>query len=110
MDRHTSPIVYLALTSTTLFWGLSFVATKVALETIHPAPLLFVRFAVAGIILILFLPRSSLKALSPRDHMLLFATAAFEPGLYFLFETLALQRIHAAAGRSLPGSSSPSLG
>jgi drug/metabolite transporter (DMT)-like permease len=96
MDRHATPIVYLALTATTFFWGVSFVATKLALETIHPAPLLFVRFAVAGGFLLLFLPRGSLRALSVGDHLLLFATAAFEPGLYFLFETLALQRIHAA--------------
>ncbi len=96
MDRHATPTVYLALTATTFFWGLSFVATKIALETIHPALLLFARFAVAGIFLLFFLPRGSIKTLSARDHLLLFATAAFEPGLYFLFETLALQRIHAA--------------
>ena len=96
MDRNAGPTVYLALIATTLFWGLSFVATKIALETIPPAPLLFARFAVAGVILVLFLPRGSLRALTPVDHLLLLATAAFEPGLYFLFETLALQRIHAA--------------
>ena len=96
MDRHAGPTVYLALLATTLFWGLSFVATKIALETIPPAPLLFIRFAVAGVILVLFLPRGSIRALTLVDHLLLFATAAFEPGLYFLFETLALQRIHAA--------------
>jgi drug/metabolite transporter (DMT)-like permease len=96
LDRRAGPTVYLALAATTLFWGLSFVATKVALETIPPTLLLFVRFAVAGIILILFLPRGIIRNLSLEDHALLFATAAFEPGLYFLFETLALQRIHAA--------------
>ena len=96
MNRDSGPIVYLALTATTLFWGLSFVATKLALETIPPTLLLFFRFAAAGAFLLLLLPRRTLRVLSPGDHLLLFVTAAFEPGLYFLFETLALQRIHAA--------------
>lgn len=96
MKRDSGLIVYLALSATTLFWGLSFVATKLALETLHPALLLFVRFSVAGVILLILLPRGAIRTLSARNHLLLFATAAFEPGLYFLFETLALQRIHAA--------------
>ncbi len=96
MNRNSGPIVYLSLTATTLFWGLSFVATKLALETIHPAHLLFFRFAAAGILLLFLLPRRALLVLTLRDHLLLFATAAFEPGLYFFFETMALQRIYAA--------------
>jgi len=36
------------------FWGLSFIATKVALKEIHPFTLLTVRFGMGGLLLLLF--------------------------------------------------------
>lgn len=37
-----------------IFWGLSFIATKVALREIHPVTLLTLRFGIGGLLLLLF--------------------------------------------------------
>jgi drug/metabolite transporter (DMT)-like permease len=44
--------IYLAIAGTILFWGLSFVATKVALESIPLVALIFMRFSGATILLV----------------------------------------------------------
>lgn len=92
MRRNDPLAVHLALVGTVLFWGFSFVATKMALETFPPFSMVFLRFLLAaGFFLALTRGRSFAK-FSRREHGLLFLTALFEPGLYFVFETLGLQR------------------
>jgi drug/metabolite transporter (DMT)-like permease len=71
---------------------LSFVATKVALETIPTFTLIFFRFSIAGcLFLVVSAARGGLPKLSRRAHLKLFVMALFEPGLYFVFETIGLQ-------------------
>ena len=82
---------YLALSAMMVFWGLSFVATKVALETCPTFTLIFVRFGLASCFFAILLIRDGFPRLSPRDHGIVFLTALFEPGLYFIFETIGLQ-------------------
>lgn len=75
-----------------LFWGLSFVATKVALETITTFTLIFFRFSIAGCLFLgVSVVRGGLPKLTRRAHLKLFVMALFEPGLYFVFETVGLQ-------------------
>jgi hypothetical protein len=52
---HTPPPLktYAALVATMIFWGLSFVATKVALESIPTFTLVFIRFSLAALIFLL---------------------------------------------------------
>lgn len=51
-----------------VFWGISFVATKAALQDVSPVTLIFVRFAIAAVVLLLvvreFPPRESWGALA----------------------------------------------
>lgn len=62
-----------------IFWGFSFIATKVTLEEVHPFTLLTVRYAI-GALLLLFVQlgreKSFLKAFSPRDWIYIFILAA----------------------------------
>lgn len=53
MHREPPATAYLALVGTTFAFGLSYVATKVALEGFSPLLLAMLRFALAGAILVL---------------------------------------------------------
>lgn len=92
VDSKQNLSAYAALSGAVVFWGLSFVATKMALETIPTFTLIFFRFSLAGC---LFLGvsafRGGLPRLTRRGHLKLFVMALFEPGLYFVFETVGLQ-------------------
>lgn len=82
----------MALSAAVVFWGVSFVATKVALESITTFTLVFLRFGLAGLLfLVVSMVRGGLPRLSRRAHVKLFVMALFEPGLYFYFETVGLQ-------------------
>lgn len=83
---------YAALSTAVIIWGGSFVATKVALESITTFTLVFLRFGLSGLIfLFVSMVRGGLPRLKRRGHIKLFLMALFEPGLYFYFETVGLQ-------------------
>ena len=82
---------YLALVITVTFWGLSFVATKIALESIPTFTIVFFRFGVSALIFLILMIGKGFPSFSGRDHFLVILTAFFEPGLYFIFETIGLQ-------------------
>ncbi len=59
---------YLGLTLTVVFWGASFVATKIALQEITPAATAFLRFAMGVVVLLLILvKRAELKRFKLRE-------------------------------------------
>ena len=92
MDSKQNLSAYAALSGAVVFWGLSFVATKVALETIPTFTLVFFRFGLAGCLFLgVSAARGGLPRLTRRAHIKLFVMALFEPGLYFVFETVGLQ-------------------
>jgi drug/metabolite transporter (DMT)-like permease len=82
---------YFALTSAMVFWGLSFVATKIALESLPTFTLVFARFALGSCLFLLLMVRYGLPRFTWRVHGKVLLTAIFEPGLYFIFETIGLQ-------------------
>jgi len=62
-----------------IFWGFSFIATKVALREVHPFTLLTLRYAIGALLLLLFQlgrDRTFLKIFSPRDWVYIFILAA----------------------------------
>ncbi len=89
-------LTYIALTGAVLFWGLSFVGTKIALESLPPFTLIFGRFGLAAIFFAILMGRNGFPRFTRRDHVKVFLTALFEPGLYFVFETKGLQYTSAA--------------
>jgi len=61
-----------------IFWGFSFIATKVALREVDPFTLLTLRFGIGGFLLLLFQLREDkhfLKAFSAKDWFLIFLLA-----------------------------------
>jgi drug/metabolite transporter (DMT)-like permease len=82
---------YLALSAAMVFWGLSFVATKIALEGFSTFTLIFGRFALASCLFAGISAYRGLTSFSRREHIRVFLIALFNPGLYFIFETVGLQ-------------------
>lgn len=96
MNINKNLFVYLALMVTVLCWGLSFVGTKIALESFTVYSLILVRFSFAAIIFGGLLLLHGFPCFSRRDHVKVAVTALFQPGLYFLFETLGLSHTSAS--------------
>lgn len=86
---------HLSAVFTILVWGTTFVSTKVLLETLTPIEVLFIRFAI-GFIALVLLRRHMLK-LSDRKHEILFAAAGCTGvAIYFMLENVALVYTHAS--------------
>jgi drug/metabolite transporter (DMT)-like permease len=84
-------IIYAGLILAVMFWGLSFVATKIALESIPVFTLIFIRFFLSSIFFGLLILKRGFPRFSPKCRRLILLTALFEPVLYFTFETMGLK-------------------
>ena len=71
---------YTALMATVVFWGLSFVATKVALESIPTFTLVFVRFFLAALIFLFLRQGRKWPIFQGKDKVKMALLAIFEPG------------------------------
>ena len=91
MKAHDTLLTYLALATAVFFWGLSFVATKIALQSFSPFCLIFFRFFTAALFFIVLLWRTGFPSLTKKTLKSLLLLALMQPGLYFLFETFGLQ-------------------
>ena len=91
MKKHSMFLTYLALAMAVLFWGFSFVATKIALQCFTPFCLIFFRFISASLFFLLLFSRRGFPRLTRQNLKHLALLAVFQPGLYFTFETIGLQ-------------------
>lgn len=83
------------MVTTMVFWGISFVATKIVLDQIGPIPYMGIRFLLAGLVLALVMLFLGRPHFSLRTHGLIALTALSEPIAYFLFESYGLGMIGA---------------
>ncbi|ABO35210.1 protein of unknown function DUF6, transmembrane [Methanococcus maripaludis C5] len=74
---------------TVIFWGISFVATKIILVYIPPITLGFIRFAIAAMILIVLI--RNFPSYSKKDFLNLVLAGFLGITSYFLFENVALE-------------------
>lgn len=82
---------YLYLTIAALLWGGSFVGTKIALSSIQPLTLVFLRYVIGSVIVLISLRYIKLQKIETGDLRWLILLSVFEPGLYFLFETYGIK-------------------
>jgi len=82
---------YLALTTAVICWGLSFVATKIALLSFTPFCLIFFRFFTAALFFVFLLRKTGFPEMTRKNIKSLILLAIMQPGLYFTFETIGLQ-------------------
>lgn len=82
---------YGALMLAVIFWGFSFIATKVALQSLTPFCLIFLRFSMASVFFGVLLFGRSAPPISRATFKKLVILAVLQPGLYFFFETYGLK-------------------
>lgn len=74
---------------TVIFWGISFVATKIIVQNIPPMTAAFLRFFIATAILLIFI-RKKIKY-TKKELLYIILSGFFGVTAYFLFENVALQ-------------------
>ncbi len=99
IDRNLKVFSYLAIIVTVIFWGYSFVSTKILLDVLPPVTIAFFRqiIAAATLFTLLFIKRMFVR-MPIRDVLLLFAASFFGIVLYFVFENTGLKFTTASNG------------
>ncbi|WGS64989.1 DMT family transporter [Marinitoga aeolica] len=87
MNKKTIGILYMLLT--VIFWGISFVATKIIVQNIPPITAAFLRFFLATAVLLIFI-RKEIKY-TKKELLYVMLSGFFGVTAYFLFENTALQ-------------------
>lgn len=72
-------------------WGGSFVGTKIALYQIKPMTLIFLRYVIGSVIVLIASKFTFRQKIDKKDLKWLILLCIFEPGLYFLFETYGIK-------------------
>lgn len=95
MTNHTALKGHFIALFTILVWGTTFISTKVLLTTFSPIEILFIRFVLGFITLLIFYPK--LLAFTTWKREALFAFCGFTGvTLYYLLENIALTYTQAA--------------
>lgn len=81
----------LAILGAVVLWGGSFPATKFAVQYLDTAPLMWTRTLIALLVMLPLARRFRPQHITKKDIPLLFGMVLFEPCLYFICETKALQ-------------------
>ena len=89
-------IPYIALLLAMIFWGSSFVALKYAFMSYDSTWVIFWRLLIATIAFVLFIPKMNLRNFRLKDSGMLLVMALFEPCLYFIFESKAIENTTAS--------------
>ncbi|MFC2107604.1 DMT family transporter [Bacteroidota bacterium] len=84
--------VYIAAVFSMIFWGFSFVGTKIVFRYYEPITTIFLRLVLATVFLFVILKiLGLLKKIKKEDWRLLFFSAMFNPFLYFIGENFGLK-------------------
>lgn len=91
------PIVHIAAFVSMLFWGMSYIWSKIAFDFYSPLTTIFLRLVISFIALFVILYVGKKFESIQRKHMgLLFVSALFNPFLYFIGEYYGLDRVSAS--------------
>jgi drug/metabolite transporter (DMT)-like permease len=96
LQKDESLKFYWAPIAAVIFWGLSFVATKIALRSFPPFTLIFFRFSLGALFFLIIMTRRGWPRLTLNAHVRVFFIALMQPGSYFICETFGLQYTSAA--------------
>ena len=80
---------YFATFFTVSIWGITFISTKILLNDFTPIEILFTRFLLGLILLMIIYPKNN-KIYSKKDEFLFAMTGLSGVTLYYLFENIAL--------------------
>lgn len=88
-QKKTTTIGHIFALITILTWGTTFVSTKILLQTFTPIEILFTRFVIGFILLIMLYPRQ-LKLVDRQEEWLFIAAGVSGIACYYLLENIAL--------------------
>lgn len=88
-QKKATRIGYVFALITILIWGTTFVSTKILLQTFTPIEILFTRFLIGFLLLIILYPHR-LKLINRQEEWLFIAAGASGIALYYLLENIAL--------------------
>lgn len=91
MTKNFSYIGILSLIFAMFIWASSFIALKAAMEDLGPFTVIFLRMLIASLCFVYFIKSFLKYDFSKKDIKYIFLLALFEPCLYFIFESKALQ-------------------
>ena len=91
MIKDFSLIGILSLIFAMFIWASSFIALKAAMEDLGPFTVIFLRMLIASLCFIYFIKSFMKYKFSKKDLKFILLLALFEPCLYFIFESKALQ-------------------
>jgi len=95
-QRRAALMPVLALTAASILWASAFIAFKLAFEAYDPMFVLFGRMFVACVCFLPLLGRFRAVSYRAGDWKPILLMSAFEPCLYFLFETTAIKNTEAS--------------
>lgn len=95
-QRRAALMPVLALTAASILWASAFIAFKLAFEAYDPMFVLFGRMFVACLCFLPMLGRFRAVSYRAGDWKPILLMSAFEPCLYFLFETTAIKNTEAS--------------
>lgn len=95
-QRRAALMPILALTAASILWASAFIAFKLAFEAYDPMFVLFGRMFVACLCFLPMLGRFRAVSYRAGDWKPILLMSAFEPCLYFLFETTAIKNTEAS--------------
>ena len=99
MEKHKDTLPILAGIGISFIFGLSFTFTAQALDVIDTMQLLAFRFAIAALVLTVLRIFGFIKTnYRGKGLFLLFILSLFEPGIYFIFETIGIKMTSASQG------------
>ena len=81
----------LSLIFAMFIWASSFIALKAAMEDLGPFTVIFLRMIIASLCFVYFIKSFMKYKFSKKDLKFILLLALFEPCLYFIFESKALQ-------------------
>ena len=91
MTKNFSIIGILSLIFAMFIWASSFIALKAAMEDLGPFTVIFLRMIIASLCFVYFIKSFLKYDFSKKDVKFILLLALFEPCLYFIFESKALQ-------------------
>ena len=94
MDKKKTLLIYTAMLFAMIFWGMSFVWTKMVFAVYKPITTIFLRLVISSVFLwILGLIFNYIKRLAKEDIKKMMLLTLFQPFMYFIGENLGLSMV-----------------
>lgn len=89
---------YISIIIVSLAWGISFIATKIALGVFTPLTVMFFKFFVSTILFVVLMKvKKETLYVKKKDRLLFLGSATFGFILYFYFEGMAINMLNASS-------------